>query len=90
MGKLAGNVAYASIGLVSAPSCTSQPKLKKGTRPLATFKDLAVFEFEPELGLKRGQTNPKISGTVPTNRRATIPNDSAPISASFDDDPKLF
>ncbi len=31
-----------------------------------------------------------VSGTVPTNRRTTIPNDSGPISWCFDDDPKLF
>ncbi len=36
------------------------------------------------MGLKLG------SGTVPTNRHTTIPNDSGPISACFDDDPKLL
>ncbi len=41
------------------------------------------------MGLKRGQTRPKIHGTVSTNRHTTIPNDSGPISACFDDDPKL-
>ena len=49
-----------------------------------------IFDFEPDLGLKLGQTKPKISGTVPTNRHTTIPNDSGPISACFDDDPKLL
>ncbi len=49
-----------------------------------------IFDFEPELGLKLDQTKPKISGTVPTNRQTTIPNDSEPISACFDDDPKLL
>ncbi len=49
-----------------------------------------VFDFEPELGLKLGQTEPKISGTVPTNRHTTIPNDSGPVSACFDDDSKLL
>jgi hypothetical protein len=39
------------------------------------------------LGLKLGQTKPKTSGTVLTNSYTTIPNDSGPISASFDDDP---
>ena len=34
-----------------------------------------IFDFEPGLGLKLGQTKPKISGTVPTNRHTTIPND---------------
>ena len=49
-----------------------------------------IFDVEPDLGLKLGQTKPKISGTVPTNRHATIPNDSGPISACFDDGPKLL
>jgi hypothetical protein len=40
-----------------------------------------IFDFEPELHLKLGQTKPKISGTVPTNRHTTFPNDSGPISA---------
>ncbi len=39
-----------------------------------------IFDFEPDLGLKLGQTKPKISGTVP---------DSGLISSCFDDDPKL-
>ncbi len=34
-----------------------------------------IFDFEPELGLKRSQTKPKIPGTVPTDRHTTIPND---------------
>ena len=49
-----------------------------------------IFDFELELGLKLGQSKPKISGTAPTNRHTTIPNDSGPISACFDDDPKLL
>jgi hypothetical protein len=32
------------------------------------------------LDIKRSQTKPKISGTVPTDRHATIPDGSAPIS----------
>ncbi len=48
-----------------------------------------IFEFELDLGLKLGQTKRKISGTVPTNRHTTTPNDSGPILACFDDDPKL-
>ncbi len=31
-----------------------------------------------------------MSGTVFTNRHTTIPNDSGPISACFDDDANLF
>jgi hypothetical protein len=49
-----------------------------------------IFDLEPDLSLKLGQTEPKISGTVPTNRHTTIPNDSGPNSASFNDDPKLL
>ncbi len=48
-----------------------------------------IFDFEPELGLKRSQTKPKISATVPTDQHTTIPNDSGSISVRFDDDPKL-
>jgi hypothetical protein len=48
-----------------------------------------IFDFGPDLGLKLGQTKPKVPGTVPTNRNTTIPNDSGPISACFDDDPNL-
>ncbi len=48
-----------------------------------------IFDFDPALGLKLGQTKPKISGTVPTNRHTTIPNDTCPTSECFDEDPKL-
>ncbi len=48
-----------------------------------------IFVFEPDSGLKLDQTKPVLSGTVPTNRHTTIPNHSGPISACFDDDPKL-
>ena len=48
-----------------------------------------IVEFEADLGLKLGQTKPKIYGTVPTNRHTAIPNDSVPISECFDDDPIL-
>ena len=41
-----------------------------------------IFDFEPDLGLKR-------TGAVPTNRHTTIPNDSGPISVCFGDYPKL-
>ncbi len=49
-----------------------------------------IFDFVPDLGLKLGQTKPKISGAVPTNRHTTIPKESGPISACFGDDPKLL
>ncbi len=49
-----------------------------------------IFDFEPDLGQKLGQTKPKIPGTIPTNRHTTIPNDSVPMSACFEDDPKLL
>jgi hypothetical protein len=47
-----------------------------------------ILDFEPDLGLKLGQTKPKIPGTVPINRHTTMPNDSGPISPCFD--PKLL
>ena len=46
------------------------------------------MDFEPDFGLKLGQTEPNISGSVPTNRHTTIPNDSGTISSCFDDDPE--
>ncbi len=49
-----------------------------------------IFDFEPELNLKQGQTNPKILGTVPTDRHTTTSNDSGPIPACFDNRPKLL
>ncbi len=49
-----------------------------------------IFDFEPDLGLKLCQITPEISGMVPTNRHTTIPNDSGPTLACFDDDPKLL
>ncbi len=49
-----------------------------------------IFEFEPDLGLKLGQTKPKIPGKGPTDRNTSIPNESGPILAYFDDDPKLL
>ncbi len=61
----------------------------KGPRTLLRIRP-EIFVFEPDLGLKLGQTQPKIPGTVPTNRHTTIPNDSGPISACFDGDPKLL
>ena len=61
----------------------------KGPRQLVRIRP-EIFDFEPDLGLKLGQTKPNIPGTVPTNRHTTLPNDSGPISACFDDDPKLL
>ena len=61
----------------------------KGPRKLLRIRP-GIFDFEPELGLKRSQTKPKIPGTVPTDRHTTIPNDYGTISACFDDDPKLL
>ncbi len=60
----------------------------KGPRKLVRIRP-DIFDFEPDWGLKLGQTKTKISGTVHTHRHTTIPNASAPISACFDDDPKL-
>jgi hypothetical protein len=61
----------------------------KGPRKLLRIRP-AIFDVEPDLGLTLWQTNPRKSGAAPTNRHATIPNDSGPVSASFDDDPKLL
>ncbi len=44
----------------------------------------------PKSGPKPDATKPKMSGAVPTNRRARIPSHSGPISACLDDDPKLL
>ncbi len=59
----------------------------KGPRTLVRIR-AEVVESEPDLGLKLGQTKPKISCTIPTNGHTTIPNESGPISGSFFDDPK--
>ena len=56
-------------------------------RPSEMACDVQVC-YEPASGLKLGQPKPKLSGTVPTNRRTSIPNDSGPMSVCFDDDPK--
>ncbi len=68
---------------------TSARLSEKGPRTLLRIGP-EIFVFEPDLGLKLGQTKPKISGTVPTNWHTKIPNDAGPISAYFDDDPKLL
>ncbi len=61
----------------------------KSARQLPRIRP-GIFDIDPEWGLTRGQTTPKISGTVPTNRHTTIPNDSGPISARFGHDPQIF
>ena len=64
-------------------------KGSKGPRKLLRIRP-EIFYVDQELGLKRSQTTPKIPGTVPTDRHTTIPNDSGPIPACFDDGPKLL
>ncbi len=49
-----------------------------------------IFDFEPDLGQKLGHPKPKISCTESTNRLSTIPNESVPISARFNDDPLIL
>ena len=61
----------------------------KGPRILFWIRP-EIFDFEPEFGLKLGRAKPKIPGTVPTGRHATIANDSGPILACFDDDARLL
>ncbi len=61
----------------------------KGARKLVRIRP-EIFDFETDLGLRPGQTKPKISGTAPTNQHTTIPNDLGPISVCFDDNPKLL
>ncbi len=48
-----------------------------------------IFDSGPERNLNRSQTKPQITGTVPTDRHITIPKASGPMSACFDEDPKL-
>ncbi len=60
----------------------------EGPRTLLRIR-LGIFDFQLDFGLNLGQTKPKISGTVPTSRHTTNPNDSGSISESFNDDPKL-
>ncbi len=61
------------------PACFVSAELK-GPRTLLRIRP-GIFDFEPDLGLKRRQTKPKIHGTVPTDRRTTIPKDSGPTSS---------
>ncbi len=74
--------------LPAGPSPGTPSAEAKGPRKLLRVRP-DIFDFQPDLGLQLGQTKPKISGTVPTNRHTTIPDDYGPISACFDDDPKL-
>ncbi len=49
-----------------------------------TFKDrLEILDLGQGLGLKRRQTKPNTSGTVPANQHTTIPNDSGPTIRNF-------
>ncbi len=54
------------------------PKPYKFIKEPRTFERIRpeIFDFEPECGLKRGRTAPKIPGTVAGDRHTTIPNDS--------------
>ncbi len=61
----------------------------KGPRQLLRIRP-DMFDFEPELGSEPSSTQPKIRGTVPTDRHTTSPNDSGPISVYFEDDPTLL
>ncbi len=70
-----------SIGALSAVKRVNKARQLLRIRP-------KIFDFKPDLGLKLGLTKPKISGTAPTDRHTTLPNDSGPISSCFDDDPK--
>ncbi len=60
----------------------------KGPRKLFRIRQ-EIFDFESDVSLKLGKTKPKISGTVPTKRHTTIPNEYGPISQCFDDVQKL-
>ncbi len=69
-------------------ACPGHPHLAELKEPRTLLRIRPeIFDFEPDLGPKLGQTKPKISSTVPTNRHTTIPNGSRPISACLDDDP---
>ncbi len=82
-------VSEVGVGARLAAEATADAAKLKGPRTL--FKDpTEILHFAPDFGLKLGQTNPKISGTVPTHRRTTISNDSEPISACLEDDRKFI
>ncbi len=76
-------LAYPGPEHTKAPSAA----LKKPGQILRTWPER--FDFQLDLGLKLGQAKSKIPGTVPTDRHTTVPNDSGPGSACFDDDAKL-
>jgi hypothetical protein len=70
------------------PAITGSAELK-GARK--TFKDPAGnLRFRAGIGPERKQSQAQNTRQVPRNRHTTIPNDSGPASACFDDDPKLF
>ncbi len=77
-----------SVRVSTLPCSRDTSAALKGPRQILGIRH-EIMDFEPDLGLKLAQTKPKISGTAPTNRHTTIPNDSGSISACFDDDPKL-
>ncbi len=85
-----------TVLLTSSPQNTTTSTLRcsgsaelKGPRQLLRIRP-EIFDFRPDLGLEGIKTKPKIPGTVPSDRHTTIPNDSGPISACSDDDPKLL
>ncbi len=67
-------------------TCFTSAELK-GSGKLLRIRP-KIFDFGPDWGLKASKTKPKI-GTVPKNWHTKIPNNSGPISACFDEDPKL-
>ena len=69
--------------IVQQSCCAQDTPTKTQIRP-------EINDFDPDLDLKLGHTQPKISCTIPTSRHTTIPKDSGPISACFKDDSKLF
>ncbi len=76
------------LGHSRAPDSTPNSAELKGPGKLLGIRP-EIFDFGPESGLKDSKTKPRIPGTVPTDRHTTIPNDPGPMSACFDDDPKL-
>jgi hypothetical protein len=70
------------------PQVEYSTELKRPRMCLRTRSE--IFDFEPELGLKRSQTKPEIPGMVLSDRHTTTPNNYGPLSACFDEDPKLL
>jgi hypothetical protein len=60
----------------------------KGPRQLLRIRP-EIFDFEPGLGLKRGQTKPTYPARCPQTGRQQLRTIMARISACFEDDPKL-